>query len=55
MRIVSPTSHRSIEILAVRCYNLTSRQWSIYGSGVKTGGGKTWEVTWIYDGARIGK
>ena len=106
MRVDSPTTHRRIEILAVRCYNPASRQWSIYGSDVKSGvfdppvvgqlsnghgefygadtwegravivrymwqavshdkthfeqafsqdGGKTWEVNWIYDGARIGK
>jgi hypothetical protein len=37
MRVDSPTTHRRIEILAVRCYNPVSRQWSIYGSSVKTG------------------
>ena len=37
MRVDSPTTHRRIEILAVRCYNPASRQWSIYGSSVKTG------------------
>jgi len=37
MRVDSPTTHRRIEILAVRCYNPSSRQWSIYGSSVRTG------------------
>jgi hypothetical protein len=37
MRVDSPTTHQHIEILAVRLYNPTSHQWSIYGSSVKTG------------------
>jgi hypothetical protein len=37
MRVDSSTTHRRIEILAVRVYNPVSRQWSIYGSSVKTG------------------
>ena len=36
MRVDSST-HRRIEILAVRVYSPVSRQWSIYGSSVKTG------------------
>jgi len=37
MKIDSPTTHTHIEILAVRLYNPTSQQWSIYGSSIKTG------------------
>jgi hypothetical protein len=37
MRVDSSTTRRRIEILAVRVYNPVSRQWSIYGSSVKTG------------------
>lgn len=37
MRVESPTTHTKIEILAVRLYNPTSGQWSIYGSSIKTG------------------
>lgn len=37
MRVDSPTTHRRIELLAVRIYNPASRQWSIYGSSLKTG------------------
>jgi len=37
MRVDSPTTHRRIELLAVRLYNPVSRQWSIYGSSLKTG------------------
>jgi hypothetical protein len=37
MKVDSPTTHTHIEILAVRLYNPTSQQWSIYGSSIKTG------------------
>ena len=37
MRVDSPTTHRHIELLAVRLYNPTSHQWAIYGSSIKTG------------------
>jgi hypothetical protein len=104
MNVDSAVSHKHIQIIAVRLYNPTSHQWSIYGASAKTGvfdppqigqfegrrgefyasdmfegraiyiryvwqnlsqkathfeqayssdGGKTWEVNWIYDGARI--
>jgi hypothetical protein len=46
MRVDSPTSHQHIEILAVRLYNPTSHQWSIYGSSIKTG---------IFDPPEIGQ
>lgn len=103
MDVLSPTTHRHIQNIAVRLYNTTSHQWSIYGAGPDDGvfdppqigqfegnhgefyatdkyqgravfirfvwqnidsththfeqafsvdGGKTWEVNWIYDGAR---
>jgi len=37
MRVDSPTTHRHIELLAVRLYNPTTHQWAIYGSSIKTG------------------
>lgn len=37
MRVDSPTTHKHIEILAVRLYNPNTRQWAIYGSSIKTG------------------
>jgi hypothetical protein len=37
MRVENAQTHRRIELLAVRLYNPESRQWSIYGSSVKTG------------------
>ena len=37
MRVDSPTTHKHIELLAVRLYNPTTRQWAIYGSSIKTG------------------
>ena len=37
MNVISPTTHTHIDILAVRLYDPTSRQWSIYGSSLKTG------------------
>jgi hypothetical protein len=37
MKVDSPTSHTHIELLAVRLYSPTSKQWSIYGSNIKTG------------------
>jgi hypothetical protein len=37
MTVDSPTTHKRIEILAVRLYNPASHQWSIYGSDIKTG------------------
>jgi hypothetical protein len=37
MKVDSPTTHTHIEILAVRLFNPTSQQWSIYGSSIKTG------------------
>jgi hypothetical protein len=46
MRVDSPTTHQHIEILAVRLYNPTSHQWSIYGSSIKTG---------IFDPPQIGQ
>lgn len=46
MRVDSPTTHRRIELLAVRTYNPNSHQWSIYGSNLKNG---------IFDPAQIGQ
>lgn len=46
MRVDSATSHRRIEILAVRTYNPNSHQWSIYGSNLKTG---------VFDPPQIGQ
>ena len=46
MRVDSPTSHRRIEILAVRMYNPSSHQWAIYGSNLKTG---------VFDPPQIGQ
>jgi hypothetical protein len=46
MRVDSPTTHRRIELLAVRLYNPVSSQWSIYGSSVKTG---------VFDPPQIGQ
>jgi hypothetical protein len=104
MNVDGAASHMHIQIIAVRLYNPSSHQWSIYGASAKTGvfdppqigqfengrgelyasdllhgraiyiryvwqnlsptashfeqafsadGGKTWEVNWIYDGARL--
>ena len=46
MRVDSATSHRRIEILAVRTYNPNSHQWSIYGSNLKNG---------VFDPPQIGQ
>jgi hypothetical protein len=46
MRVDSPTSHRRIELLAVRTYNPNSHQWSIYGADVKSG---------VFDPPQIGQ
>jgi hypothetical protein len=46
MRVDSPTSHRRIEILAVRTYNPGSHQWSIYGASLKNG---------VFDPPQIGQ
>lgn len=37
MRVDDPITHRRIELLAVRLYNPAARQWSIYGSSLKSG------------------
>jgi hypothetical protein len=37
MRVDSQKSGKHIELLAVRTYNPSTRQWAIYGSSVKTG------------------
>lgn len=37
MRVENALTHKRIELLAVRLYNPNSRQWSIYGSSLKTG------------------
>lgn len=37
MRVDDPATHRRIELLAVRMYNPAARQWSIYGSSLKSG------------------
>ena len=37
MTVDSPTTHTHINILAVRVFNPTSQQWSIYGASIKTG------------------
>jgi hypothetical protein len=37
MQVDSPTSHRHLELLAVRLYNPSTHQWSIYGSGINSG------------------
>ena len=46
MQVESPTTHTRIDILAVRLYNPASRQWSIYGSSIKTG---------VFDPPQIGQ
>jgi hypothetical protein len=46
MKVDSSTTHTHIEILAVRLYNPASRQWSIYGSNIKTG---------VFDPPQIGQ
>lgn len=46
MNVDSATSHDHIQIIAVRLYNPTSRQWSIYGASAKTG---------IFDPPQIGQ
>ena len=37
MRVDSPTTHKHLELLAVRLYNPTTHQWAIYGSSIKSG------------------
>jgi hypothetical protein len=37
MNVVGATSHEAIQIIAVRLYNPTSRQWGIYGASSKIG------------------
>src|ERR1700738_2812877 len=37
MNVDGATSHTHIQIIAVRLYNPSSRQWSIYGAGAKSG------------------
>ena len=46
MNVDSATSHTHIQIIAVRLYNPTSRQWSIYGASSKTG---------VFDPPQIGQ
>src|SRR3974390_238470 len=46
MNVESATSHTHIQIIAVRLYNPTSRQWSIYGASAKTG---------VFDPPQIGQ
>ena len=46
MNVESATSHVRIQIIAVRLYNPTSRQWSIYGASAKTG---------VFDPPQIGQ
>jgi hypothetical protein len=46
MRVDSPRTHRHIELLALRLYNPTSHQWSIYGSSINTG---------VFDPPQIGQ
>ncbi|MGA2924092.1 MAG: hypothetical protein ABSE28_23580 [Candidatus Sulfotelmatobacter sp.] len=46
MNVDGATSHRHIQIIAVRLYNATSRQWSIYGASTKTG---------VFDPPQIGQ
>ena len=45
MNVVGATSHRRIQIIAVRLYNPTTRQWSIFGADDKTA---------VFDPAQIG-
>src|SRR5882672_1779458 len=37
MNVDGTTSHAHIQIIAVRLYNPSSRQWSIYGASAKSG------------------
>ncbi|HEY0747378.1 MAG TPA: hypothetical protein VGD63_11810 [Steroidobacteraceae bacterium] len=37
MKVDSASSGKHIELLAVRLYNPSTRQWAIYGSSIKTG------------------
>ena len=46
MNVESPTSHRRIQNIAVRVYNITSHQWSIYGTDDKSG---------VFDPPQIGQ
>jgi hypothetical protein len=46
MNVESPTSHRNIRNIAVRLYNTTSHQWSIYGADDKSG---------VFDPPQIGQ
>jgi hypothetical protein len=46
MNVDSATSHTHIQIIAVRLYNPTSGQWSIYGASSKTG---------VFDPPQIGQ
>lgn len=46
MNVESPTSHRHIQNIAVRLYNPTSHQWSIYGADDKSA---------VFDPAQIGQ
>ena len=46
MNVESPTSHRRIRNIAVRLYNTTSHQWSIYGADDKSG---------VFDPPQIGQ
>ena len=46
MNVEGATSHSHIQIIAVRLYNPTSRQWSIYGASAKTG---------VFDPPQIGQ
>ena len=46
MDVLSPTTHRHIQGIAVRLYDTTSRQWSIYGAGPDVG---------VFDPPQIGQ
>jgi hypothetical protein len=46
MNVEGATTHTRIQIIAVRLYNPTSRQWSIYGASAKTG---------VFDPPQIGQ
>jgi hypothetical protein len=46
MNVEGATSHSLIQIIAVRLYNPSSRQWSIYGASAKTG---------IFDPPQVGQ
>jgi hypothetical protein len=46
MDVLSPTTHRHIQNIAVRLYNVSSRQWSIYGAGPDDG---------VFDPPQIGQ